>query len=102
MLSALVFEALTGAPSLHGTGDRSWSKKHVLISLGQSVVWLIIISGFAGLAQLLRAWGSFDACHRCLSRGSVVPGIQQTVMTPCKGNRCKLESSYQSFVLAFS
>lgn len=45
MLSAPAFEALIGAPSLHRTVDRSWSKKHVLISLGQSVVWLIIISG---------------------------------------------------------
>lgn len=51
MLSALAFEALTGAPSLHRTGDRSWSKKHVLISLGQSVVWLIIISGLVWQAS---------------------------------------------------
>ena len=44
MLSALALEALIGAPSLHRTGERGWSKKHVLISFGQSVVWLIIIS----------------------------------------------------------
>lgn len=104
MLSALALEALIGAPSLHRTGERGWSKKHVLISFGQSVVWLIIILGLVwqALFSCQGLGGSFDPCHRCLSRGSVVPGIHQTVMTPCKGNRCKLESSYQAFVLVFS